>query len=793
METEGGAPAEGQTPLEALFAAVRAGNVVRTEAALASLEARQALEANEMSGIREGTAPQSYWGGLWAATGGGARSSSPGGPALPPTSWLDEARDTDGHTALHWAALEGHTGIVRRLLQAGTSADVRSRGADQLGQTPLMWAVVGGHLEVVRLLVEEAGSDAAAVDARGYSPMVHAVQYGYIDIVHWLSQLGRAPGGRTGRAAEPEGGEVAALAPGYEDPEITATATDEASECVWVRDAEEHTLLHWAAYREQLALVQYLMIYHGLDPNACDASGNTPLHRALQRNHFRVARALLRRGALDTIRNKSGLLPHELAREKGYRWLSAYVLEWSRLGREPPPYSETCIRVLTRNKAKEVHASASGGGSGDDDDDQDARADERDSPRAPPLRARWLSLALHLRSLRAATARPGLLLLLLDRVLDRHVLPLVCASTRRRALVAQHSGERVHCGERRGVAAHHVWRSGAIGTGAGTGAAGDAAVGRFSAPAGQHVDDRHRLGDIPTQTRRPVALHAAAAGDGCRRRPRPSPAELSVCCAGRHPLGQPLLLLFVSEHQTAARQALRPPGPLRGAVRPLLPVDEQHHRGAQPLGVSGVAGVAAVAARYVCVHHDAAGVFHARLSLRRGQRGSGGRAAHHATGVRALGLPSGVPGAGAAAGHPTGVPVLRGRLDHQREHQLRAVHRGLCGCGAAVWSALSGWCRRSVHAGKYRLLGKHKRTDGTGDASAGDVGVPIGLRSLFGPVTGSVGAALPCPPRAAQSATPGTASRSARCPSCPVAPRRSRHRGSTPEYPPKCCCGICAR
>ena len=754
METEEGAPAEGRTPLEELFAAVRAGNVVRTEAALAALEARQALEANERNGGREDAAPQSYWGGLWAATGGGARSSSPDGPAFPSTLWLDEARDADGHTALHWAALEGHTGIVRRLLQAGASVDVRSRGADQLGQTPLMWAVVGGHLEVVRLLVEEAGSDAAAVDARGYSPMVHAVQYGYIDIVHWLSQLRRAPDGRTGRAAEPAGGEVAALAPGYEDPEITATTADGASECVWIRDAEEHTLLHWAAYREQLALVQYLMIYHGLDPNACDASGNTPLHRALQRNHFRVTRALLRRGASDTIRNKSGLLPHELAREKGYRWLSAYVLEWSRLGREPPPYSETCIRALTRNKAKEVHASASGGGGGGGGGDQDARTDERDSPGVPPLRARWLLLRRHLppslwrlwprfkarciygryglrlhglvyfyyylivfsaamfyrwfaqahggvrsllntavsvvivvnvvASLRTTYGDPGLLERVPESVL-LSMLPSADLALQPASTLTTDIGSETFPPER-----------------------GDQSHCTLLPPATAAADARARrllnyLFAALTDTRSVNRYFCFSCLN--IKPPRAKHCVLLDRCVARYDHYCPWMNNTIGARNHSAflvwlASLLWLQGTYVYTMMRLVFFTPDYPYSVANVGLAGALRTMPQAfALLVC---------------------------HLVFPVLVLPLAIQQMYLYYVADLTTNESINYERYTYLSERQMRAAmcgrfawwtQRGLCGCGAAVWSALSRWCRRSVHAGKYRLLGKRKRADGTGDAS----------------------------------------------------------------------------
>ena len=68
-----------------------------------------------------------------------------------------DARDHDGSTALHAAAVGGHLGAARLLLDA--AADPNSR--TNCGDTSLHFASREGHLEVARLLVQR-GADAAA-------------------------------------------------------------------------------------------------------------------------------------------------------------------------------------------------------------------------------------------------------------------------------------------------------------------------------------------------------------------------------------------------------------------------------------------------------------------------------------------------------------------------------------------------------------------------------------------------------------------------------------------------------
>ena len=72
-----------------------------------------------------------------------------------------DARDAQGRSALHEAALAGHVEIMDALLAARADADAR----DAKGRSPLHEAASGGHLDAVERLVEHV--DVLALDADG--------------------------------------------------------------------------------------------------------------------------------------------------------------------------------------------------------------------------------------------------------------------------------------------------------------------------------------------------------------------------------------------------------------------------------------------------------------------------------------------------------------------------------------------------------------------------------------------------------------------------------------------------
>jgi ankyrin repeat protein len=98
--------------------------------------------------------------------------------------------DSFNGTGLIRAADRGHVEIVRRLL--GTDIDVDH--VNNLGWTALLEAIILGdggkrHTEVVRLLVG-AGADPSLADGNGVTPLAHARQRDFAEMVSILEAAG---------------------------------------------------------------------------------------------------------------------------------------------------------------------------------------------------------------------------------------------------------------------------------------------------------------------------------------------------------------------------------------------------------------------------------------------------------------------------------------------------------------------------------------------------------------------------------------------------------------------------
>lgn len=175
---------------------------------------------------------------------------------------LAEGADVDckgeyGFTPLHFAAVQGHTGVAKLLLAKG--ADIHARSS--VGDTPLHSAAEAGQPDMVEYLIAE-GANINARKHEGWTPLYQAVNG-----CDWQPSCSEA---------------VRVLVAHGADPNIRGTG---------------HFPLQLAAQIGDAKIVE-LLLDHSADINARGFMGRTALEVATRNGHVLVADVLKRRGAI---------------------------------------------------------------------------------------------------------------------------------------------------------------------------------------------------------------------------------------------------------------------------------------------------------------------------------------------------------------------------------------------------------------------------------------------------------------------------------------------------------------
>jgi ankyrin repeat protein len=148
---------------------------------------------------------------------------------------LTNVRDDIGMSALHLAAWNGHTKIVRLLLEKGASPQVTSKH----GSTPVHAACDKGHTDIARLLLDKGG-------------LINAKNLGGMTALHHAA---------------------------YNDFSVTAAMLLDMGADMGIKDTYGRTPLHLAS-RQGSVTVACMLLENGANPSPKDAEGHTPLNVA---------------------------------------------------------------------------------------------------------------------------------------------------------------------------------------------------------------------------------------------------------------------------------------------------------------------------------------------------------------------------------------------------------------------------------------------------------------------------------------------------------------------------------
>jgi ankyrin repeat protein len=249
------------------------------------------------------------------------------------------AKDSDGRTPLHWAALLGRKDMAGMLIAKGAvvnaedangqiplhlaadagldvvellaarSGDVKAKAQSRkdylcpvsgekncqmchIGSTLVHKATSNDHKEVAELLIAK-GADVNAKDVKGQTPLHAAVTFGWKDMVELLIAKGADVNAKDSEFGD--GALARAAKNGLKD--IAELLIAEGGNVNAGNEFSE-TPLHEAAGNGRIEVVE-LLIAKGADVNAKDSNGETPLHLAKKADRMDIADLLIKHGAVE--------------------------------------------------------------------------------------------------------------------------------------------------------------------------------------------------------------------------------------------------------------------------------------------------------------------------------------------------------------------------------------------------------------------------------------------------------------------------------------------------------------
>ena len=224
-------------------------------------------------------------------------------------------RDADGKTPLCYAAEKGDLQAVRWLVER--NADVNSESKS--GQTAFLQAAEMGHLHIVKWLVEEANVEVNSFSGRSCTALHYAVYRGHLNVIRWLVEERKVNVNANHRRG------VRALHHAME-PEIIKYLVQNGAD-VNAQTDWGGTVLHSAAFRGQLDIMQWMIEEGNAEVNTRDLDGATALLLAARENHFDIVKYLLQRGADVIARTSDGRTLLHYAAKFGHVEIARWLVE----------------------------------------------------------------------------------------------------------------------------------------------------------------------------------------------------------------------------------------------------------------------------------------------------------------------------------------------------------------------------------------------------------------------------------------------------------------------------------
>ena len=217
-------------------------------------------------------------------------------------------QDRDEQTALHLAVENGHIDIVRACLDRG--ANVNFVKANLI--TPLHLACTSGQLEIVQILLQHE-ADIEAKNALQETPLHRAALFNRVTIVDFLLECAAVIDCRDKDKETPL--MMAVRKNNVETVELLLSQNAN----VMAKDATDKTCLYIAAQEDCVETFQLLIEHPKVKflLEEFDKNENTPLHIAAMRGYIKIVKMLLDMDACIDAKNDLNLTPLHLAAKHG--------------------------------------------------------------------------------------------------------------------------------------------------------------------------------------------------------------------------------------------------------------------------------------------------------------------------------------------------------------------------------------------------------------------------------------------------------------------------------------------
>ena len=249
---------------------------------------------------------------------------------------------SDGATALHWAAHWNNLQIVNLLLRTG--ADVNA--PNDHGVTPLSLASENAHPAIAAGLLEGGANPNAVLPVQGETVLMTAALSGSAEIVTMLLDRGADVNARTTRS-----GQTALMwAVSQNHRDVVARLIERRAD-VRARSASGFTPMLFAAQQGNIEIARTLMAA-GIGVNA-DGEGPSPLMIAINSAQVPFALFLLERGADPNVSMRGGETALHAAASIGGRRIG---YDPDAVLREPPDKGKLILALLGRGADRNARA-----------------------------------------------------------------------------------------------------------------------------------------------------------------------------------------------------------------------------------------------------------------------------------------------------------------------------------------------------------------------------------------------------------------------------------------------------